>query len=282
MKLEGKAIWVTGKEIELGEVLDFTSPAFVSYHVQAVVYYDKGLYEFDKLFSPKGYIKNGYVCDLTSYENGFSIVFAKYDNAKPVDMGGAIIERSKIINFEELGEAKVEVVKKQAGKHQAKTFLRKATGVGQLISAFTDSSVSANTEIVNGVKFKLFYLDETDNVSYFTLYSSIDWKDRLQLFLNTYYKKTLSEEAINQVNEDSDSSCFIATACYRDIYSEEVVFFRWYRDNVLNQNLIGRKFIRFYYFFTPYVYKPLFNNPTLSNRIKFFLDIIYRKLSSKV
>lgn len=45
--------------------------------------------------------------------------------------------------------------------------------------------------------------------------------------------------------------CFIATACYGDYDAPEVRLLRRYRDEVLQQSIPGRLFIRLYYFFSP-------------------------------
>jgi hypothetical protein len=275
MKLDGKRVLVTGKEFDLGKELRNTEPEIISHHVQAVVYYENGLPEFDKIFAPQGYIKSGYVCDLFALENGIAVVFAKYSDAEVIDIGIAHIERSKILNFEEFNESSLEVVKKEAGKHQAKTFLRKATGVGLMASAFTDNIVSVNTCRTSGSKFKLYYVDETDNVKYINLYSPDEHKHKIVLFLNTYYKSNLPKEALNENTEGEGSNCFIATACYRDVFSKEVVFFRWYRDNKLYKNHIGKALVKFYYIITPHIYRYLFNRPNLSNKIKYFLNKLY-------
>jgi hypothetical protein len=45
--------------------------------------------------------------------------------------------------------------------------------------------------------------------------------------------------------------CFIATACYGDYESPEVIEFRRYRDDVLLKSYLGRHFVSTYYFISP-------------------------------
>jgi len=45
--------------------------------------------------------------------------------------------------------------------------------------------------------------------------------------------------------------CFIATACFGDYNSSEVIILRKYRDEVLSKYLVGRYFISFYYRISP-------------------------------
>jgi hypothetical protein len=46
--------------------------------------------------------------------------------------------------------------------------------------------------------------------------------------------------------------CFIATAAYGSPLAREVVLLQNYRDDYLSQNPLGEKFIRAYYWFSPY------------------------------
>jgi hypothetical protein len=278
MKLGNKTIWLTGNEFVPGPVLNEIETENVYNHIQAKIYYQEGISEIENEFRPSNYIDKGYVCTLIAHKDAISIIFIKYKGADPVDMGIAYIDRSKIIDFEENPSTDLIVVKKEEGKHSQKNFGRKAfAGASVLISAVSDQFVSVNTHQVNGVKYKLYYQSKFGEKEHLTLYSSDEYKNDVTLFLNTYYKKDLPEEAQKPIEQEK-SNCFIATACYRDMFSEEVIFFRWYRDNKLQKTLLGRFFIKTYYRISPYFYKVLFNNPKASNKIKVILDKLFLKL----
>ena len=278
MKLENKTIWLTGNEFVPGPALNELETENVSNHIQSRIYYDEGLTEIEDVFRPSNYIDKGYVCTLIAHKDAISIIFLKYKGVDPVDMGIAYIDRSKIIGFEENPAADLIVVKKEEDKHSRKNFGRKAfAGASVLISAVSDQFVSVNTHKVDGVKYKLYYENKFGEKEHLTLYSSEEYKNDATLFLNTYYKKELPEEAKKPIEQEK-SNCFIATACYRDIFSEEVIFFRWYRDNKLQKTLIGRVFIKIYYTISPYFYKLLFDNPKASNKVKVVLDKLFLKL----
>ncbi len=278
MKLENKTIWLTGNEFVPGSVLNELETESVYNHIQARIYYHKGLTEIENVFRPSNYIDKGYVCTLIAHKDAISIIFLKYKGVDPVDMGIAYIDRSKIIGFEENPSSDLIVVKKEEGKYSRKNFGRKAfAGASVLISAVSDQFVSVNTHQVNGVKYKLYYQSKFGEKEHLTLYSSDEYKNDVTLFLNTYYKKDLPEEAQKPIEQEK-SNCFIATACYRDMFSEEVIFFRWYRDNKLQKTFLGRFFIKVYYRISPYFYKVLFDNPKASNKIKVVLDKLFLKL----
>lgn len=54
-------------------------------------------------------------------------------------------------------------------------------------------------------------------------------------------------------NPNNKEGCFIATLCYGNYDAEEVLILRDYRDNYLKKYLVGRIFIRSYYWISPYV-----------------------------
>ncbi|MFD0762713.1 CFI-box-CTERM domain-containing protein [Lutibacter aestuarii] len=279
MKLENKRIYLTGEEYENGEILNDLKFTNIYNHYQAVIYYKSGIKEIDTIFYPKGYVKNGYLLSILASVNGMILYFVKYSGEDMSDLGTVYINRSNIINFEELKSSKLEVVKKEESKHMAKNMLRKGFAVASVIGrSITDKFTSVNTEFVEGYIFNLYYYDNEGVKNCVSLYCEEEHKNANTLFLNTYYKNTLPKEAIVPL-EKVESNCFIATACYRDIFSKEVIFFRNYRDNVLTKTIFGLLFIKFYYKTSPLIYNYLFRNPYISNKIKIVLNYIYNKLN---
>lgn len=75
------------------------------------------------------------------------------------------------------------------------------------------------------------------------------------------------------------SGCFVATACYGDYNSEEVLVLREFRDNVLLNSLSGKIFVKFYYFISPPIAKFIEKSSILKTFIrKWFLSPIIRNL----
>jgi len=75
--------------------------------------------------------------------------------------------------------------------------------------------------------------------------------------------------------------CYIATACYGSYETVELLTFRKFRDEVLRQTILGRSFIMFYYFLSPYLVKLIGNNVKITRFIKQYLDEFYIYLSEK-
>ena len=282
MKLDNLNVWLTEK-CASGRSLKEIGYTDVYGHPQAHLYYEKGISEFDKIFNSENYIKAGYICNLNASENEVAIFFLKIKGEKISDLGVACINRENILSFDELESDNLLVVKQEEAKHKTKSNLKMGvkmafSGSGLLgdtvinaINLTGRTSVDANTELVKGVKFILRYKDSNGLENSIVLYSSERSRHKVQLFLNTYYKAELPEQAKNPI-KTSTSNCFIATACYRDLYAPEVILLRKFRDEILNKHFFGRIFIKFYYATSPYVYLQLLNRPKISNRVKVALD----------
>ncbi|MHC5711453.1 CFI-box-CTERM domain-containing protein [Nostoc sp.] len=63
-------------------------------------------------------------------------------------------------------------------------------------------------------------------------------------------RKQQYQPTSNSTNNSSDS-CFVVTATYGTPYAPEVMKYRYFRDEYLTKNILGRKFISHYYRFGP-------------------------------
>lgn len=273
-------IWLTEKAEKLGSDYGDLGYAEVYDHPQAVIYYESGIKEIDSEFQPEGYIKNGFICDMCATENAITLFFFRFKGRSELtDLISVHIHRDKISKLKvEKGDDLV-VVKKEAKKHQAKALGRRGFALaGNIIGEASKKVISANTTMTSGKKFILEYIDFNDKNQSLCLYSPNEYSDKAELFLNTYYKSELPEAAKKSVSESSNSSCYIATACYKDIYAKEVIFFRKYRDIVLDKYFFGRLFISIYYIISPKFYKSVFNSKSTSKSIKKLLDFLYNQL----
>ena len=242
MKFGNLNVWLTEKcnpGLSLSEI-GYTD---VYGHPQAHIYYKKGISEFDKILNLENYIKAGYLCNLLASENEIAIFILKLKGENISDLAVARINRKNILSFEELECDNLLIVKQEEAKHKAKSRLKMGAKMafsnsgllgGAAINAINltgGSSENANTELVEGVKFILKYKDSNNLENSIELYSSEQSRYKVQLFLNTYYKTELPVEAkISKYK--SSSNCFIATACYRDLYSPEVILLRKFRDDI--------------------------------------------------
>ena len=73
--------------------------------------------------------------------------------------------------------------------------------------------------------------------------------------------------------------CYIATACYGNEFAPEVLHLKSYRDNVLSKTMLGRLFIKTYYFLSP----PIANKLRGKEKINSFVrNNILNKIFDKI
>ena len=88
----------------------------------------------------------------------------------------------------------------------------------------------------------------------------------------TLAAKKQCQDALNDTRK-GNSGCFVATACYGNYNSSEVLILRTYRDEHLLTNWLGTVFVKFYYFVSP----PLARQIEKSGKVKSFLRKYFLK-----
>jgi hypothetical protein len=73
--------------------------------------------------------------------------------------------------------------------------------------------------------------------------------------------------------------CYIATMAYGDYDHPQVLTLRYFRDDYLSKTLLGRSFIKFYYFISPKMVKVFQNNKGLNHFIRKSLDVFIKIIS---
>jgi ribosomal protein L7/L12 len=82
-----------------------------------------------------------------------------------------------------------------------------------------------------------------------------------------YIYELCEKEGINI----SKSGCFIATSCFGDYNSPEVIKFRLFRDQVLQKSLFGKMFISTYYTFSPYLVRMMDKSDFLKYTVRQYI-----------
>jgi hypothetical protein len=108
--------------------------------------------------------------------------------------------------------------------------------------------------------------------------SAVASDTRKRLLKDKDVRRVLAE----QRQKHSNSGCFIATVCFGSAAAPEVITFRSYRDNVLQQCVAGKLFIAIYYTVSPSIAKCLGNHPSAAALIrKVFLKPLARVISTR-
>lgn len=91
-----------------------------------------------------------------------------------------------------------------------------------------------------------------------------------------FYNIGNTQNRTGSVDSTNSSGCYIATMVYGDYEHPKVLILRQFRDNVLERNLLGKQFVKVYYFLSPKVVKRLQNCDVVNGLIRFFLDSIIK------
>jgi len=102
-------------------------------------------------------------------------------------------------------------------------------------------------------------------------------------YVDNLVKTKSDENKLAGVTKNKPQGCFIATACYGDYDSKEVVTLRKYRDNVMLKTSVGSSFVKFYYFVSPPMANAISKSEKSKNFIReFILNPIVRKLDKRL
>ena len=86
--------------------------------------------------------------------------------------------------------------------------------------------------------------------------------------LSSQYNRTYSSGS----SSSSSGGCYIATMVYGNYNHPQVMVLREFRDDVLQQNIFGRAFVRFYYRYSPTWVEHLKDEKRINNIIRTILD----------
>jgi hypothetical protein len=100
--------------------------------------------------------------------------------------------------------------------------------------------------------------------------------EKFKDFIVSVSGNSISRENINLGSKEK-SGCFVATTVYGDYNACEVIKLRRFRDNTLSNSLLGRSFIRSYYFVGPFIanFVELFH---LKVPIKYFFSKLINRM----
>ena len=84
-----------------------------------------------------------------------------------------------------------------------------------------------------------------------------------------------------RIESKSGATCFVATAAYGDPNHSDVIYLRWYRDNVLCKSLAGKVFIDMYWKIGPKLAKIVSPYPVAQKATRTLISVLVLKIQSK-
>lgn len=95
-----------------------------------------------------------------------------------------------------------------------------------------------------------------------------------------YVDKLAAAHGLEEVAGKGGGGCFVATACYGDYNSLEVLLLRQYRDEKLLPNNFGFYFVKLYYMLSPPIAKQLEKSDSLKKNVRqYFLKPLVNKIA---
>ena len=195
------------------------------------------------------------------------------------------IKRADIVGYQEIENTKFKTFKTS----KSLRFASKAGGAlpGGLIPLLAlDAIISIEDNVKNlkDSKGSLFILQFFENKKKVTLEICCeDWYCPIfRKFLENNWKKELSREYLLTIfknGAENKGGCYIATMAYGDYNHENVIMLRKFRDNILNNYLFGRIFIKIYYKTSPSLVVLFKDNERINLYIKRTLDLFVKILS---
>lgn len=85
---------------------------------------------------------------------------------------------------------------------------------------------------------------------------------------------------MNYKDESPNRNCYVATQVYSDINHPKVEYLRGFRDATLSKYSLGKKFIFFYYKYSPELVLKFKRYKIINLIIKFFLDVLISTLTT--
>lgn len=266
-----KGITLIGINEDPGDFITKSEPENLHYSDIPIVYYDGGNKDLDNFLNNSKFYDLGFVFQVWSLDNAILFVLVKGKDAHQYQLGYADfiygVNRSRILSVENLETKQFEFL----DTNYLINNLKKGIGGGgllfqeatKLIGKASEKARGLKTQMLNGQSFRLKFLNEDKEKEYIDVYTNKENSEFLELFLKVNFDKELTETAKSQ-----KEGCFIATACYGNYNSPEVLEFRKFRDNILIKSLVGKYFIKVYYRISPKLVKLIGTENDLTENIK--------------
>jgi hypothetical protein len=81
-----------------------------------------------------------------------------------------------------------------------------------------------------------------------------------------------------RIKSSAGPACFVATAVYGDPQHEDVVYLRSFRDNILNRYLLGRWFIKLYWYVGPVLAKYVVTSSLARASVRRLIETLVARL----
>ena len=235
--------------------------------------YVSGISKFDTYLNGKSFAETDYKHTMAFFEHAF--VYYLYNSKEQIS---AAFQRNEFVEVVKRDNVKIEIL--NVNKF-IKTLKHGNLGSGLIGGAIfkvagliTDNVhekiFSKSSKEVDGSIFEFIFKNK--NNEQYSIKLSCEKSN-----INTASLFMLYNDQLIPPSASSGSACYIATVCYGDSMSLEVIKFREFRDKILQFNYLGKKFIKFYYNNAETLSKKLANKEKTNKAVKILiLNPLYR------
>lgn len=167
--------------------------------------------------------------------------------------------------------------------------LRAGNLIDQAISKLDEQQVKALGEKAAQVALDLQAQQARQNLNYHTGKKVVE--DHIDTFNNLSKDGKTTRHTLNtdvetgagrmRIESKSGATCFVATAAYGDAAHPDVVYLRWYRDNILRRSAVGRAFIWTYWRVGPQLAKVVQPFPAVRHTVRGTLSRLVGRLQAR-
>ena len=234
--------------------------------------YVSGIDKFDKFLNGKNFSETDYKTSIAWFE--FAVVFYIYNSKEQVSQA---FSRSEFVDIVEHKDQKIEILNINKFTKSLKHGRVGGGLVGGVVfkvaglvaDGLNEKMIAKSSKTVDGSIFE-FKFNSVNNGQY-----EIKVSCEKQNLIYTW-SFLVNKHFLKPQEPSSSSACYIATICYKDSMSAEVVKFREFRDEILRYSYFGKKFINFYYNYAENLSKKLAKQNSINTLIRIFvLNPIY-------
>ena len=228
--------------------------------------YVSGIEKFDTYLNGKPFSETTNKHTIAWFEH--AIVFYIFNDK---EMISAAFPRSELLEIVEHKNAKIDIYnvnffKKlkhgKIGSGLVGGALFKAVGaIGDVVNDKIDNQ---NSKKVDGSLFEFIFKNIHDEKYSITV--SCEKENLIHTFSFLIYQRITTP-----TETSSSGACYIATVCYGDDMSLEVIKFREFRDKILKNNNLRKKFIKLYYNYAEDLSNKMTNKKLINNVIKILI-----------
>jgi len=208
----------------------------------SVLNYVSGIEKFDEFLNGKTFSETDYKHSMAWFEK--AVVFYIFKSGEQIS---ASFPKNELIEVVEHKNVKIDIfdvsffTKLKDGKVPGGLIGGAIFKVGGVIGEKINDKLNNKTsKKVDGSIFEFIFKNENSGEYVIKLSCENDNLNTAKLFM-------IYKDISQPIDESSTNACYIATVCYGDNMSHEVVKYREFRDLILKNNYLGKKIIKFYY-----------------------------------